>query len=187
MAATIYDFQLYVSPFKAGLGAWWPDQTQIGKFGPFPGCTVVYLQCPKKLVTSFREYVHRNKMWGKWQLFTSLIHSEKHVTYERKSFLLESLARDPLIQYVKVSIHPKHEKELAGLLRIQHNARAGQLIFDHYVKNWKKDAITEDGKQLAQEWRVPGPDTDFIPSQWTPPPRTEYIDPDDFCGELENF
>jgi hypothetical protein len=187
MASTIYDFLLYVSPFKAGLGAWWPEQTRIGKFGLFPGCTVVYLMCPKKLVTSFREYVHHTKMWGKWQLFTSLIHTEKYVTYERKSFLLESLARDPLIQYVKASIHPKHEKELADLLRIQQNARAGQPIFDHFVKNWKKDAITEDGKQLAGEWRVPGPDTDFIPSRWAPPPRNEYIDPDAFSGECENF
>jgi hypothetical protein len=89
MASVIYDFHLYVNPFKAGLSAWWPKQTLIGKFGLFPDCKVVYLMCPKKLVTSFREFACHTKMWGKWQLFTSLIHSERYVTCEQKSFHLD--------------------------------------------------------------------------------------------------
>jgi hypothetical protein len=186
MASVKYDFLLYVNPFKAGIGAWWPEQTRIGKFGLFPDCKVVFFLCPKKLVTSFREFVHHNKMWGKWQLFTSLIHTEKYVTYERSSFYLEKLARDPLIQYVKASIHPSHEKELADLLRIQQHS-GGQPIFDHFMKNWQKDSIDTDGKKLAGEWRVPGPDTDFIPSRWIPARRNEPINEIMFDGESESF
>jgi hypothetical protein len=125
-------------------------------------------------------------MWGKWQLFTSLDHTNKYVTYKRSSFHLEKLAHDPLIQYVKASIHPSHEKELADLLRIQQNTR-GQPIYDQFIKHWQKDSLDNDGKRLAGEWRVPGPDTDFIPSRWTPPPRHETIDESMFDGESESF
>lgn len=46
-ASVKYDFLLYVNPFKAGIGAWWPEQTRIGKFDLFPNCKVVFLLCPK--------------------------------------------------------------------------------------------------------------------------------------------
>jgi hypothetical protein len=87
---------------------------------------------------------------------------------------------------VKASIHPSHEKELANLLRIQQHS-GGQPIFDHFMKNWQKDSIDTDGKQLAGEWRVPGPDTDFIPSRWIPARRNEPINESMFDGESESF
>jgi hypothetical protein len=96
------------------------------------------------------------------------------------------LARDPLVQYVKASIHPSHEKELADLLRIQRRPR-GQPIYNHFIRNWQKDSLSDDGKRLAGEWRVPVPDTDFIPSRWIPPPRNDTIDPSMFDGEAGNF
>jgi hypothetical protein len=85
-----------------------------------------------------------------------------------------------------VSIHRSHEKELADLLRIQHSTR-GQPIYDHFIKNWQKDSISEDDKRLAGEWRVHGPETDFIPTPWTPPPCNEDIDPETFNGKMESF
>jgi hypothetical protein len=101
-------------------------------------------------------------------------------------FHLENLARDPLIQYVKASIHPSHEKELADLLRFQRGTK-GQPIYDHFIKNWQKDSLCDNGKLLAGEWRVPGPDTDFIPNKWIPPPRNNDIDPSMFDGESASF
>lgn len=125
---------------------------------------------------------------GKWQLFTSLIRTKKYVTNEHKPLNLEGLAHYPLV--ISTSrhpyIHPKHEQELTDILRLQHSDK-GQPIFDHFIKNWQKESISEDGKQLSGKWRVPSPDTDFTPAQWIPPPREGNIDPSAFDGKLENF
>ena len=53
-------------------------------------------------------------MWDKWQLFSGRVTSESQVTYEitMASSVKELLAKDPLMQCVKHTIHPKHEVEL---------------------------------------------------------------------------
>lgn len=112
-SATLYDACLYLNSFNPGLGNHWPSQARLGTFKPFPLCQVVILQCPKNLSRSLREYVHTHKMWDKWQLFSGRITSESQVTYENSnmtaSAFKESLAKDPLVQCVKHTIHPKHK------------------------------------------------------------------------------
>jgi hypothetical protein len=143
-SATLYDTILYLNSFSPGLGNHWPGQARLGTFKPFPLCQVVILHCPKNLSRSLREYVHTHKMWDKWQLFSGRITSESQVTYKNSntaaSSFNESLARDPLVQCVKHTIHPKHEVDFLLLLDANPDAD-GQFIFNYYLKHWKDDAF----------------------------------------------
>jgi hypothetical protein len=189
-SATRYDALLYLNTYSPGLGSYWPDQARLGTFKPFPLCQVLIIQCPKCLSRGLREYVHTHKMWDKWQLFSGRVTSESQVTYQHSNTTASSpkelLAKDPLVQCVKHTIHPKHEVELLLLLDNNPNAD-GQFIFNYYLANWKDDALGDHSKNLSADWRVPRTDIGFDPAQWTPPPRTGYINPESFDGTASHF
>jgi hypothetical protein len=68
---------------------------------------------------------------------------------------------------------------------LDNNPKAdAQFIFNHYLKHWKDDAM---GKNFSNDWLVPRSDIDFVPSQWTPPPREGYINPEVFYGASARF
>jgi hypothetical protein len=187
-SAARYDALLYLNAFSPGLGNHWPGQARLGTFKPFPLCQVLILQCPKNLSRGLREYVHTHKMWDKWQLFSGRVTSESQVTYEitMASSPKELLAKDPLMQCVKHTIHPKHEVEL--LLLLDNNPHAdGQFVFNYYLANWKDDALGDHSKNLSDDWRVPRTNIGFDPAQWTPPPRDGFIDPESFDGATARF
>jgi hypothetical protein len=129
-------------------------------------------------------------MWDKWQLFSGRVTSESQVTYQHSNTTASSpkelLAKDPLVQCVKHTIHPKHDVEL--LLLLDNNPDAdGQFVFNYYLANWKDDALGDHSKNLSDDWRVPRVDIGFDPAQWTPPPRDGYINPDSFDGSTARF
>jgi hypothetical protein len=184
--ATLHDSLLYLHGFNPGLGGWWQGQAKLGHYSKFPDCQVLFLQCPKNIAHSLREFIHRNKFFKKWQIFSAYVTSEALTTYFEPDNCLETLAHDPLIQCVKATVHPKHEIELVSLLASNHSS-TGQTVFEHYLKNWKTEAITDNSKPLNSDWRVPSSTTSFQPSEWIPPPRDGYIDPESFQGAAASF
>jgi hypothetical protein len=184
--ATMHDSLLYLNAFKPGLGGWWQGQAKLGHYFAFPECQVLFLQCPKNIARDLREFVHNNKFFKKWQIFSTYVTSEALAGHNEPDDRLEILAHDPLIQCVKATIHPKHEIELEALLASHLNA-TGQTVFEHYLKYWKTEAIGDNSKPLSSEWRVPDTTTNFQPSEWIPPPRDGYIDPKSFQGAATSF
>ena len=181
---SLADFKGYLNHFKAGLGNWWPGQLRMGRYVHFPQCQVAILLCPRSLTRQLRWYIHTNKMWGKWQLYSTTTTNEAFISYIEPDPKWESIAADGRIQYVKAANHPKHDAFLATLLR---TASDPQEIFDHFIKEWKAEAIDGDGKALSEEWRSPAPATDFDPSKWIPLRPAGSIDPSNFDGMDTSF
>jgi hypothetical protein len=57
---------------------------------------------------------------------------------------------------VKASNHPKHDAALKQLLI---DVSDPQEVIDHFLKEWKPEAIDGEGKVLSEEWHSPSPST----------------------------
>jgi hypothetical protein len=123
-------------------------------------------------------------MWGKWQLYSTTTTNEGFISYADPNSKLERFAADGRIQYVKASNHPKHDTALKQLLL---SASDPQEVFDHFIKEWKSEAINGEGKVLPEEWRSPLPSTDFDPTKWIPIRPGGPIDPSNFDGMDTSF
>jgi hypothetical protein len=117
-------------------------------------------------------------------LFSTSVSSKNHITYNPTNPHLESLAADGCVQYFKALNHPKHDAALKQLLL---NASDAQEVFNHFIWEWKDEAIDGQGKVLAEDWHNPPAESSFEPSKWQHIQPGEYIDPSNFNGTNTSF
>jgi hypothetical protein len=171
--ACLYDVKLYFDGFKDGFGFWFDKQTQLCVFTPFPQCMSVIVGCPTHMNDDFRYFVAHNKFFGKYKVFSTIVynHNEYHISAPDKH--LESIAKHPLIQYVKNANHPANDHLLHHKLA---NAAGPQEVYEYFLSNLMADCIDENSKELSDDWCFPLKSTGFDPRPFerdiVPPGKT---------------
>lgn len=98
------------------------------------------------------------------------------------------MASHTLVQYAKLSNHPRHNAELRQVIL---RSTSPHQVYEHFLKNsaMQQDMLSEDGKVLNEEYCVPEPHTEFIPLEFEP--EVDFQDPrfdeNVFTGMAENF
>jgi hypothetical protein len=139
--------------FKPGFGV-------LAQFCYFRGCISAIIACPISLICPLCQYISKTPYLGKCKIFSSPVAKP----WMNPSQLVS------LVQYVKQYNHPKHDAKIKQFIL---TATAPQHIYKYFLKNkaMQQDILTEDGKDLNDGYRVPGPKTDFKPFEFEPVPK----------------
>jgi hypothetical protein len=163
----LHDTLTFLNGFKPSFGAWFEGQTCLAHFCYFPDCLSCIVGCPIGLIRPLREYVSTAPYLNKYKVFSSLVAKSTFIQSVHINKHLESMASHTLVQYVKLYNHPKHDAELKKHIL---QATTPQQVYEYFLKNkaFQQDILQDNGKILSAGYRVPGPESDFRPSEFEP-------------------
>jgi hypothetical protein len=161
----LHDTLTFLNGFKPSFGAWFEGQTCLAHFCYFPDCLSCIVGCPIGLIRPLREYVSTAPYLNKYKVFSSLVAKSTFIQSVHINKHLESMASHTLVQYVKLYNHPKHDAELKKHIL---QATTPQQVYEYFLKNkaFQQDILQDIGKILSAGYRVPGPESDFRPSEF---------------------